>query len=105
MPIYEYQCSDCGQTTEILQKTSDPNASRCENCGGELERLLSAPAIRFKGSGWYVNDYSQKNGKGPASSEPAAKEGKKEGKGEKQSASASESKTASGDKKKGGSSK
>ena len=61
MPLYEYQCTECKQTIEILQKFSDPLRTECSECGGELERILSVPSIRFKGSGWYVTDYSGKN--------------------------------------------
>ena len=74
MPLYEYQCEGCGETVEIIQKFSDPPLSECEKCGGELERLLSDPAVQFKGSGWYVTDYGRKNGK---NSESPTKEKKK----------------------------
>lgn len=66
MPLYEYQCSACGNRTEAIQKFSDDPLTTCESCGGRLERLLSAPAIQFKGKGWYVTDYAGK-GKGEAS--------------------------------------
>jgi putative FmdB family regulatory protein len=59
MPLYEYQCRDCGEVTEVIQRLSEPDPTDCYTCGGELERVLSAPAIRFKGSGWYVNDYGR----------------------------------------------
>ena len=65
MPLYEYRCHDCGETIEIIQKFSDSPLSECESCGGALERLLSPPAIQFKGSGWYVNDYGKANRKDP----------------------------------------
>ncbi len=61
MPLYEYQCSKCGERVEKIQKFSDPPLVRCEKCGGTLERLISSPAIQFKGSGWYVTDYARKN--------------------------------------------
>ena len=84
MPLYEYQCSECKRKIEVLQKFSDPVLSECSECGGELERILSVPSIRFKGSGWYVTDYSSKNSNGDgikrASSE--AKEDSSEKKGE-----------------------
>jgi len=64
MPLYEYQCSGCSQRIEVLQKFSDPVLTECSECGGELERVLSVPSIRFKGSGWYVTDYSGKNSNG-----------------------------------------
>jgi putative FmdB family regulatory protein len=64
MPLYEYRCQDCGETIETIQKVSDSPLSECEACGGTLERLLSPSAIKFKGSGWYVNDYGKKDRKG-----------------------------------------
>ena len=60
MPLYEYCCKKCGKRIERIQKFSDAPLNLCEECGGELEKMLSAPAIRFKGSGWYVNDYAGK---------------------------------------------
>jgi len=60
LPLYEYQCKKCHSLTERIQKFSDPPLAVCPHCGGELEQLLSAPAVQFKGSGWYVTDYAQK---------------------------------------------
>jgi putative FmdB family regulatory protein len=60
LPLYEYQCSKCGRRIEKIQKFSDRPLAKCEYCGGKLERLLSSPAIQFKGSGWYVTDYARK---------------------------------------------
>lgn len=60
MPLYEYQCKKCHSLTERIQKFSDSPLTVCPHCGGELEQLLSAPAIQFKGSGWYVSDYAKK---------------------------------------------
>ena len=72
MPIYEYKCDSCGEIFELIQKFSDTPLKVHENCGGAVERLLSAAALQFKGSGWYVTDYAGKsNGK-----EKPAKEGK-----------------------------
>ncbi len=68
MPLYEYQCKKCHSLTERIQKFSDPPLTACPHCGGELEQLLSAPAVRFKGSGWYVTDYARKSSKGGSSS-------------------------------------
>jgi putative FmdB family regulatory protein len=62
MPIYEYQCKRCNAHTEVIQKLSDKPLTKCRKCGGRLEKLLSAPAIQFKGSGWYVTDYAGKKG-------------------------------------------
>ena len=59
MPLYEYACDKCGQTFEVLQKFADQPLSTHEGCGGKVERLLSPPALQFKGSGWYVTDYAR----------------------------------------------
>jgi putative FmdB family regulatory protein len=59
LPLYEYQCPQCG-TFERMQKFSDPILTACPTCNGPVEKLLSAPAIQFKGSGWYVTDYAKK---------------------------------------------
>lgn len=67
MPLYEYQCKSCHSLTERIQKFSDPPLTICPHCGGELEQLISAPAVQFKGAGWYVTDYAKKSGT-PASS-------------------------------------
>ena len=61
MPLYEYECDACGQRFEVIQKFSDPPTEECAACGkGPVRRLLSSPAIQFKGSGWYITDYAQK---------------------------------------------
>jgi len=66
LPLYEYQCKKCHSLTERIQKFSDPPLTVCPHCGGELEQLLSAPAVQFKGSGWYVTDYAKGSSKGDA---------------------------------------
>lgn len=58
MPLYEYECQQCHRRTEKIQKFSDPELTLCPFCGGALERTLTAPAIQFKGSGWYKDLYS-----------------------------------------------
>ena len=60
MPIYEYQCRRCEHRFELIQKFSDKPRKRCPECSGTIDRLISPPAIRFKGSGWYVTDYANK---------------------------------------------
>jgi putative FmdB family regulatory protein len=60
LPLYEYQCKKCHSLTERIQKFSDPPLTVCPHCGGEVEQVLSAPAVQFKGSGWYVTDYAKK---------------------------------------------
>ena len=67
MPLYEYQCKSCHSLTERIQKFSDPPLTICPHCGGELEQLISAPAVQFKGAGWYVTDYARKPATGPTS--------------------------------------
>jgi putative FmdB family regulatory protein len=57
MPLYEYECSTCHKHTEKIQKFSDPEITVCPHCGGKLERVISAPAIAFKGGGWYADGY------------------------------------------------
>jgi putative FmdB family regulatory protein len=63
MPLYEYECPACGQRFELIQRFSDPPAATCVACGkGPVHKLLSAPAVHFKGTGWYVTDYAKKSG-------------------------------------------
>ncbi len=57
MPLYEYECTTCHKHTEKIQKFSDPEITVCPHCGGHLERVVSAPAISFKGGGWYADGY------------------------------------------------
>ena len=59
MPIYEYVCAKCGQKTEVIQRMGDAPLKVCPHCGGRLKKAISAPAIQFKGSGWYVTDYAR----------------------------------------------
>jgi putative FmdB family regulatory protein len=62
VPLYEYQCTQCNHVFEKIQKFSDAPVTECPKCGGKVEQLLSAPAIQFKGAGWYVTDYAKKPG-------------------------------------------
>jgi len=72
MPIYEFECKKCKAHIEVYQRHSDKSPTKCRKCGGKLEKVISAPAIQFKGSGWYVTDYAQKATKGEkGESEPA----------------------------------
>ena len=61
MPLYEYQCDVCSHRFERIQKFSDPLVDVCPSCGGPVRKLLSSPAIQFKGSGWYITDYAKKS--------------------------------------------
>lgn len=60
MPLYEYKCSQCASVFEVIQKVSDSPLTECPKCGGKLKKLISAPAIQFKGSGFYITDYTRK---------------------------------------------
>ena len=64
MPLYEYQCQHCSAHFERIEKASALKDGRCPECGGDAHRLIGAPALQFKGSGWYVNDYGKGNGNG-----------------------------------------
>jgi putative FmdB family regulatory protein len=61
MPLYEYECEKCGHRFEKIQKFSDKMVKKCPKCGGRVEQMISAPAVQFKGSGWYVTDYPKKS--------------------------------------------
>lgn len=88
MPLYEYECTKCGERVEIIQKISDPPHSHCPKCSGDMRKLMSSPAIQFKGSGFYKTDY--------ASSKPS--EPKSETKSESKSESKSDGKSSSTEK-------
>jgi putative FmdB family regulatory protein len=99
MPLYEYECLKCGTRFEEIRKFSDPPLSKHVGCGGKVRKLLSAPAIQFKGTGWYITDYARAGKTDPdkkaAKSESDKKAGKSDsdGKADKKAA-ASESKTS-----------
>lgn len=65
MPIYEYQCRNCNERQEIIQNFSDAPLTECSKCGGEMKKLISSPAIQFKGSGFYKTDYASPSSKAP----------------------------------------
>ena len=88
MPIYEYQCQTCGKRSELLQRMDDPPMAACPECGGEVKKLISSPAVQFKGSGWYVTDYGGKKGGGSGGTKS---EGGSESKSAEKSSSSSES--------------
>jgi len=104
MPLYEYQCDACAHRFEVIQKFSDAPIDVCPKCGGAVKKLLSSPAIQFKGTGWYITDYaksgksesrkdsnSSSNEKSGEKRSDSGSDAKKEGKSE----SASESKSGS----------
>jgi len=96
MPLYEYQCKKCGHRFEKIQKFSDKPVKKCPECGGPVEQTISAPAVQFKGSGWYVTDYAKKSH--APSSDGGSKDSKKEEK--KTESTAKESTTKKADKHK-----
>ena len=92
MPLYEYQCQKCGHRFERIQRFSDPLVKKCPECGGRVEQMISAPAVQFKGSGWYVTDYAKKSSAGSSSkseSESKSDSGKDSKKDSKPKAEAS----------------
>lgn len=93
MPLYEYQCKACQHVFERIQKFSDPLVRTCPSCGkDEVEQLLSAPAVQFKGSGWYVTDYAKKNSSQGSSASSSKVEAGSESKSETKSETKTESK-------------
>ncbi len=96
MPIYEYECRKCKAKVEVLQKMDDKPPAKCSKCGGRLERLHSAPAIQFKGSGWYVTDYAGKSRKAAekAEKETASSTSSDDGKADKSDKKTKESSPA-----------
>jgi putative FmdB family regulatory protein len=93
MPLYEYECKKCHHRFERIQKFSDPHMRKCPDCGGALEQVISAPAVQFKGSGWYVTDYAKKSHVPAGDGDSAAKKESKP-KTETKPESKSESKKA-----------
>jgi putative FmdB family regulatory protein len=89
MPLYEYQCTKCGEVCEVLQKVKDKPLEKCPSCGGPVFKRVSSPAIQFKGQGWYITDYAKKSspaseskGEPKAGAKPEAKAEKKKSPGE-----------------------
>lgn len=74
MPLYEYQCQECGEKTEVVRRFDDAPLTICSTCGGALKKLISAPAIQFKGSGFYLTDYGR-SGSAAASKSTASESG------------------------------
>ena len=90
MPLYEYQCDQCAHRFEVIQKFSDPPIEVCPKCGGPVKKLLSSPAIQFKGSGWYITDYARK---GDSATTPSSSETKSETKTETKTEAKTDTKT------------
>ena len=117
MPLYEYECDVCAHRFEVIQKFSDPHVEVCPKCGGHVQKLLSSPAIQFKGSGFYLTDYGRSGSKSDSANVKAGKndsgssssgEGKSseskssDGKSSESKSTSSESKSSSGDSKNSG---
>jgi putative FmdB family regulatory protein len=92
MPLYEYQCDACAHRFEVIQKFSDAPIDVCPKCGGAVKKLLSSPAIQFKGSGWYITDYA-KSGKTESGGTESANAAKAEAKSEAKSEAKTDTKT------------
>src|SRR5450631_3681135 len=94
MPLYEYECTQCKRHTEKIQKFSDPEITQCPHCAGLLERVVSAPAISFKGGGWYADGYGNAKPKSSGdSSTSSANSGGSSGSASDTSASSSKEST------------
>ena len=97
MPLYEYQCDACGHRFEHIQKFSDPLLTVCPECGDAIRKLVSSPAIQFKGTGWYVTDYAKKGTGDTAASEVEKSSDGKDAKSDKTDKTKSGDSTSSSD--------
>ena len=102
MPLYEYECRKCGRRTEKIENVDGPHLKKCPHCGGKVESLISAPAIQFKGAGWYVTDYAKKTAGGDSekTAAGAAESAGKEKSGETKETVSKDSKEKKSTKKK-----
>ena len=96
MPLYEYRCLKCDKHTEKIENLNGPHLKKCPHCGGKMESVLTAPAIQFKGSGWYVTDYGRKTTGGDSSK---SERNEKSEKSEKSDSSEKSSKSEKSDSK------
>jgi len=95
MPLYEYECKKCGHRFEKIQKFSDKMVKKCPECGGQVEQMISAPAVQFKGSGWYVTDYAKKTSSPGTSGGDSSSKDKKDDKSKSDGASKDSSDSSS----------
>ena len=97
MPLYEYQCSKCGNTFEVLQKFADAPLTVHESCGGTVQRLISAPSFHLKGTGWYATDYAKASSKTPEAKAESGSDGSADAKpaGDNKGETKTETKTES----------
>lgn len=93
MPLYEYQCTACGEIEEAIQKFSDPPLATCRHCSGKLNKLISQSSFHLKGTGWYVTDYSRKSSSAATGKDCESKTAGSE----KKESSGAETKTATSD--------
>lgn len=94
MPLYEYQCENCGERFERIRKFSDPPLDEpCPACGGAIRKLISSPAIQFKGKGWYVTDYAKSGSPAPSKADGATAEASADAKSDAKKKDSSEGKT------------
>ena len=95
MPLYEYQCDTCAHRFEVIQKFSDAPIEVCPKCGGPVKKLLSSPAIQFKGTGWYITDYARKSDSATTKSGEAKSDSTSDSKSEAKTETKTESKNES----------
>jgi len=95
MPLYEYECKKCHHRFERIQKFSDRHLKKCPDCGGPVEQMISAPAVQFKGTGWYVTDYPKKSSRDSSRNGDSSE--KSDGKDEKSKSGAAKSDTSQSD--------
>jgi putative FmdB family regulatory protein len=102
MPLYEYECKKCHHRFEKIQSFSAPHTKKCPKCKGPIEQVITAPAVQFKGSGWYVTDYAKGNSSGSSSSgnNDSSKDSGKDSDEKSESKSKSDEKSKSDDKPK-----
>jgi len=105
LPLYEYRCLKCDRHTDKIEKVDGPHLRKCPHCGGKVESVITAPAIQFKGSGWYVNDYGKKTSGGDSSKSEKSEKPEKADKAEKTEKSEPKTSSTKDQKKTGSSSK
>jgi putative FmdB family regulatory protein len=93
MPLYEYECKKCHHRFEKIQSFSAPHTKKCPKCKGPVEQVITAPAVQFKGSGWYVTDYAKGSGTSSSNSSDSSKDSGKDSDSKKESKSEEKSKS------------
>jgi len=103
LPLYEYRCLKCDRHTDKIENLNGPHLKKCPHCGGKVESVITAPAIQFKGSGWYVTDYARKTSGADSGKSEKGEKSEKAEKSEKSEKSDSKSAAPAKDHKKAGS--